>query len=378
MVPCPHCNEYQALTWPQLKWPKGKPNQVYYECCSCHQKIESHQKPTLLRKGRWQAQSESDGIAGFHINELYSPWTAWETMVKQFLAAKNDSERLKTWVNTALGEAWELQGEGVAYTRLMDRREQYGPIVPMNAVVLTAGADVQDDRIEIQVDAWGQGFEKWVMDYQVFWGCPGSPEVWAELDNYINQRFEHESGHHLNLASVFIDSGGHFTSEVYRYTKPRQYRRVNAIKGANVYGEPIVGIPKKQKSGVILYRIGTDTAKELLYARFNLDTPGPGYIHFHHKLPEGYFKQVTSEHVVTQNHKRIWKLRSGRRNEALDCSVYSLAAAESLRPNFDVLLNRLTSQPHDDEKPTPRATQNRYRAAAQRDTAQPFVAWTYA
>lgn len=344
LVPCPHCKQEQILQWVNVKWEKENPKNAHYECTHCHVPIAHHHKAWMLQQGQWQASNEFQGTAGFHLSELYSPWVTWGQMAEHFLAAKGELETLKTWVNTALGETWEVAGERVAHEQLLTRRIAYGPKLPEGALVLTAGIDVQDDRIELQIDAWGEGFEKWVIDYQILYGSPAQASVWQQLDKHLQQEFKTEQGVPLKIASAFIDSGGHFTTEVYRYTKTRQFRRIFAIKGRSTAAEPVVGFPHKLKSGVILYLIGTDTAKELLYSRLHIQQPGPGYCHFHNRLPEEYFKQLTAEQRVLRQNKWVWVLQTGRRNEVLDCSVYSLACVEALRPNFAALKKRLQQE----------------------------------
>ncbi len=342
LVPCPHCGTQQSLEWKQIKWAKDNPSQVHYQCVACERPIASEQKNELLQNGYWQVQGEASGTAGFHLNELYSPWVPWSETVTHFLKAKQQRETLRVWVNTVLGEPWEEQGDSLAYQPLYERREAYSLPLPENILVLTAGVDVQKDRLEVQVDGWGFGFEKWVIDYQVLTGSPAEQTVWDKLDALLNKTFRHPSGERLTIASCFIDSGGHYTSEVYRFTKPRQIRRIYAIKGRSTVAEPIVSPPRKQKKpNVWLYLLGTDTAKELLYSRLSLKYPGPGYCHFHRRLGLEYFKQLTAEHCITDNGKRRWTLKPGRRNEALDVSVYSLACVEALQPDFDALYERL-------------------------------------
>ena len=124
-VPCPHCGEYQRLVWAQVKWPEGRPHEAQYCCEECGALIDHQHKREMLAAGEWRATSESVGVAGFHISELYSPWVSWAEMAQGFLEAKKMPETLKTFVNTAFGEVWEEDAEKFEPHELMERAEDY-------------------------------------------------------------------------------------------------------------------------------------------------------------------------------------------------------------------------------------------------------------
>jgi phage terminase large subunit GpA-like protein len=353
MLPCPHCGHYQPLVWAHLRWDKdgqGRIGNVRYVCQACDEDIQETEKNRMLQSGRWEATAEFRGVAGFHLNELYSPWRRWEEVVRDFLKAKRSTETLKTWVNTSLGEPWEEQGETVDEGSLFARREQYPAEVPAGALVLTAGVDIQDDRIEMEVVGWGPGEESWGIDYRVLWGDPGQQEIWTMLSDALQQTYEHESGDRLHIAAACIDSGGHHTQHVYEFCRGRQARRIFAVKGLAGAGRPIVSAPMRRRSGrnrrpVELFQVGVDEAKGLIYSRLRLKERGPGYCHFpmRPEYDEEYFAQLTAEKVVTRFHRgfarREW-VKTRPRNEALDCRVYALAALYILNPSWDALERR--------------------------------------
>jgi len=215
---------------------------------------------------------------------------------------------------------------------------------------------VQDDRLEVEVVGWGDDQESWGIRYQVLYGDPAGPELWDRLDQLLISEFTHESGNKLRIAAATIDSGGHFTQQVYRFCKPRFRRRVYAVKGIGGGGKPLVGRPSRSNQGnVHLYPVGVDTAKDLIIGRLRIKEPGPGYCHFPVDYNDDYFTQLTSEHCVTRYTqgipRRVWmKKSSGRRNEALDIRVYNHAAYEILNPNIKALRTRLAPVP-EPEKP---------------------------
>ncbi|MBT9168618.1 MAG: hypothetical protein DDT19_01965 [Syntrophomonadaceae bacterium] len=326
----------------QLKWPENNPQEAYYECEYCQDKLTDADKTRMLRYGEWRAERETKNIAGFWLNELYSPWVSFAGIATKFLEAKKHPETLKVFVNTSLAELWDEEaGEEMQYDEIFMRREDYQK-VPAQVAVLTAAVDVQGDRLEIEVVGWGAGNESWGIEHRFIYGDPAKLEVWNDLKSYLNKIFETEDGERLQIAITGIDSG-FMTQQVYAFVKSMQPKRVYAIKGENLPGYPIVSrlIIDKQ-SGVRRFRIGTDSAKEIIYSRLKIEKPGPGYMHFPLSYDEQYFEQLTAEKIITRYVKgfpvREWHLPTGKKNEALDLRVISLAMLLVLNPSFDIIL----------------------------------------
>ena len=342
-VPCPHCNTFQILKWPQVQW-DDEPLNAHYVCIECKEKIQHHQKTWMLANGQWRASSESNGkIAGFHISSLYSPvgWLSWGEAAQNFLHAKENEQLLKVWVNTTLGETWVDKGEAPDWQRLFERKENYAiGTVPYGGLVLTAGVDVQKDRIEVEIVAWGQKRESWSVDYQVFEGDPGKASTWQHLSALMSTLFPSEDGLERPISRIAVDAG-YATQEVYGWIRSQPPGRVMAVKGIDKALVP-VGAPsrvdvtilgQKLRRGAKLWPIGVSVLKSELYHVLKLSQTDEGfpagYCHFPAYGPE-YFKQLTAEQLVTKISKgypkREWqKIRE--RNEALDCRVYARAAA---------------------------------------------------
>ena len=347
-VPCPECNHKQVLKWKNVVWDDEKPETANYACDGCGAVISESKKQWMIKNGEWIATKPTNKVAGFHISELYSVWSTWADMAKNFLEAKKNPETLKTFINTSLGESWQEQSEGVEYETLLERRLNYDfTNIPEDVLVLTAGCDVQKDRIELQLVGWGKDYLAYVCDYKIFWGDPNSQNVWSDLDAYLKKRFKTDSDRIIPISCTTIDSGGHHTNMVYQFTKPRQGRRVFAIKGLSTAGKPIANRPTfVGKNKAVLYGVGTDSAKEAVFARLATD-PDQTTLHFCSDLDEEYFKQLTAE-------KRITKFIRGRktlawkqirpRNEALDTLVYNFAAIYILNPNFESIEHKILTQ----------------------------------
>jgi phage terminase large subunit GpA-like protein len=362
-VPCKHCHEPQIMAWRNVRWDDGRPETAGYMCEHCGVLWSESDRVWAIRNGQWEATAEFKGVAGFWINGLYSPWTPLADGVRDFLSVKKNPEQLRVWTNTYLGELWSDPGETIDDFMLADRREEMAHI-PDDVVILTAGVDVQDNRLEISVIGWGRDDESWVISHSTLYGDPSTPQLWTSLDSHLMRQYETESGRRMAIRSTCIDSGGHFTNSVYQYCKKNAGRRIFAIKGVGGEGKPIAGRPSKNNVAKCpLFPVGVDTVKDLLFARMRIQEPGAGYIHFSDTLDDEYFRQLTAEKIVTKYHrgfkKRIFeKVRT--RNEALDTMVYSLAAYAIIGINVNAFADKLESEPKKMLEETPKkAAENR-------------------
>jgi phage terminase large subunit GpA-like protein len=344
-VPCPDCEVAQTLRWEQVRWDKDEagehmPEGAHYVCEHCGAIWDDAQRQAAIQKGSWRAARTGKYAAGFHIPGFLSPWLTLEEIVREFLAARNDPQLLQVWVNTVLGEPWEDAVEKVDGASLSNRGENYTPeTIPDAALLLVAGIDVQINRLELQLLAFGANEECWVVDYQIFRGDPIANDVWADLDSYLLDSFHTDTGRELRIRAACVDSGGHATASVLSFCRTRWRRKIYAIKGRE---GPIPIWPRKASKSKTriptdLFIVGVDTAKDAVYGRLKIVKPGPGFIHFpaSEAFAETYFAQLTSEQVEIRKHEgrpyRVWVLPKKRTNEALDTFVYGLAARHSLR-----------------------------------------------
>ena len=340
-VPCPHCDHMQTLRWAQVQWTEKRASTAAYYCEECGAAWSDVQRHKAVSNGKWVATAPFDGIAGFHISSLYSPWVSIPDAVDEFLKSKRDPMRLKTWVNTFLGETWEEQGERIDEYDLIERCEDWGQELPEDVLLLTAGVDVQDNRLEVEIVGWGRGEESWSISYQTIYGDPSTSELWARLDTLLQQKFVHPLLGEMIVRGSCVDSGGHYTQQVYNYARLRAGNRVFAIKGIGGEGKPVAGRPTKNNIGKInLFPVGVDTAKEIVYARLKMADAGDGYCHFPIGRDEEYFRMLTAERKVIKYFKgrpRLEWQKIRTRNEALDCRVYATAALAILNANLSTL-----------------------------------------
>jgi phage terminase large subunit GpA-like protein len=342
-VPCPSCGELQPYEWGRINF-----NPVGMECNTCGTLHSEYEWKSGSKYGKWRGRQENKKHRGFHLNEFASPWVTWEEIIENFKTAKQDRETLKVWVNTSLGEAWvEEEGKELDWEVLLSRREEYEAQVPDEVLLVTGAVDIQDNRLECEVVGWGHGKESWGIQYRVFPGDPGSPQVWQDLDEFLNKEFYYGDGTPIKIASTCIDTGGHHTQSAYDFIEQRQYtRRIYAIKGIGGEGKPILnGVTQAKKNKkVMLWSLGVNALKDLTYSRLSAENGTPGYCHFpldsHAGYGDKYFKGLTAEKKVIgmRRGKGYVEWKQMRANEQLDIRNYNTAAMEILDPNFDYLV----------------------------------------
>lgn len=355
-VPCPHCHHHQWLRFEQLRWEKGLPQTATYYCESCEAPIAEHHKTWMLEQGQWRATAvaQSPNTVGFHLSSLYSPvgWHSWKSIAAAWEKAihpiTGSVAKIKTFKNTELGETWVEEGEAPDWQRLLERREDYRiGTVPQGGLLLVAGADVQKDRIEVSIWAFGRAKEAWLVEHRVLMGDTARDTVWKRLGELLSDSWRHESGALLSLVRLGLDTG-FATQEAYAFVRHCRDTRVMAMKGV-ARGAALIGTPtaidvaqngKKLRRGVQVFSVAVGIAKLEFYNNLrkapDVDDDGTtlrfpaGFIHLP-KVDAEFVQQLCAEQLVTRRDRhgfatREWQ-KMRERNEALDCYVYARAAA---------------------------------------------------
>lgn len=352
---CPHCGHEHVWKWNLVKWDKDDagnalPMTARIECPKCGGIERGAYKPNpkILETGRWKPTNPDSRIKGYHINSLYSPWVNLYSLVEEFITAtKNkDKKGLMEFINLKLGEPWdEHAGEDDIWEHLHKRREYYvDENLPDGVVVLTAGVDVQRDRLECTIYGWGIGKECWGIEHRILYGAPDNPDTWQQLDMVLQMQRKLPNGAIIPIACTFVDSGdGEYTAHVYRYTKAREGLRVFSVKGRGGMGVPLLNNPTRNNTeGAHLFSLGVDSGKSLVMSRLKIEDEGAGFVHYPRQAERGFnenfFQQLTAEVYEQKFEKGViktgWK-KIRERNEALDCMVYATAAIELLNPPFE-------------------------------------------
>ena len=336
MVPCPHCEGQLRLEWKQVVFDPETPEQAFYACPLCGGVITDAHKMPMLRAGRWIATRPFKGVAGFYLNELYSPWRRFGEIAAEFIKAKRRGpESLKVWVNTSLGETWDLrEGEQLQVEGLAARAREstYTAGMVVNEVgLLVAAVDVQDDRLELLVWGVGPGEESWMVQHLLFGGNLATAEPWDRLEAAIQQDWLAEDGRPLRIRATCIDIGGHFSKQVYRFCRRTGLRgKVHPIKGAT---RPQQKLAIRSGSKARLWLVDTVAAKDTVLSRLKIEAPGWGFIHFPKDTEPALFEQLLAERPVRKAGRRAYeKVTADARNEMLDLVVYALAAVEIWNP----------------------------------------------
>lgn len=371
-VECPYCDAPQPMVWEQFSYPAGVDPKVIqrerlgrYKCCHCDEKWDDEQRDIAVQRGTFMPDKDIERPE--HIGIIVPGWLSEQNSLSKIIAewikAQGKPSKLMTWNNRYAAKPYEKQeGKRLPWKVLYDRREKYQRskkdpaklAVPMKAGVLTAAFDVQDDRIEGLLVAWGIGEESWEMENPIFLGSTLQAAVWIELDQYLKQVWEHESGSDLRIACATLDTG--FRSKIcYGFLKNKYHRRVYGIKGGSSGNEPLVSRPRKSNLGKVpFFIIGTSEGKEMVMSRLE-EKPGPGYIHHPDIFDQEYFEQLTAEECIQH-----WKggrmvfewVKKRDRNEAIDLRVYNEGALALLKPN----LKKLVADLQPDEEETAQAT----------------------
>lgn len=370
-VECPHCQVADKLEWENVSWDgrretdeettdalaDQKPETAVYYCPHCGAGWDEGQRVAAIRAGHWVASKPFDGHASYHLNELYSTFRKIPAIVRDYLD-KLATDDLQTFTNVSLARTWEEKGEKADPTGLMARAEVFRAEVPAGGLYITAGVDMQADRLECEVVAWGLGEESWSLGYHVLWGDTLQADVWVDLEDLLSSTYQHESGAILPISSACVDTGGTsgMTQTAYDWLKGKTGRRIFGTKGISGWGRPVVEKPQRKQSGnrarkVDLFLVGVDEAKLIVMRRLAATagagerTGGPGLCHFPADRDADWYKQLTAEKLVTRYVKgqpvREWTKPDKARNEGLDCRVYALAAMKIMNPSFKRLAERL-------------------------------------
>ena len=366
---CPECGAWHDIVFDDVRFEatsrKVNGKKVYelkappsWCCPSCGCLVD--ERTMREQPSRWRADNpgalEQTGVRSFWLNAFCSPWTPWSKVVLRFLESKDDPQRLQVVYNTLFGRLWEDRGDLASEDEMMSRREDYGarsdgtPVeLPDGALVVTVGVDVQDTRLEYEAVGHGRWGETWGLEKGVIMGRPDSDEAWSRLDGVVDHVWRYRDGRGVRASVTCVDSGGHYTQEVYERCRERQAKRVFAIKGKGGEGVPYTSVPTRvairdKRRTCWLYTIGVDAGKAEIMGALKVQEPGPKYCHFPQGrgYDEAFFAGLLSERLVlstttTGNRWRWEKIPGHERNEALDCRNYAMAALRILNPDWDAI-----------------------------------------
>lgn len=380
-VPCPHCeyrqilvfgprSRYSTLTSGFLKFEKQDSQVINasYVCANCKREISEGYKEAMIKEGIWtKTRPEVKRHAGFQLSGLYSSWTTWTEIAQAFVRSERNYNRMKTFVNTKLGETFSMRVNYRFETdKFLSRREGYTKI-PRQVVYMNIGVDMQDNRLVGVCWGFGADDESWFIDRYVAMGSPGDETTWDLMAAYIFKTRYYENGYpaeYGKLGGVYavgVDSRGHYTKNAYEFVAKYSRMRIFAVIGLGGFGKPFVKPGLKKRKKIPAFNIGVDAGKELIYHRLEIQIqkdengkmlPTPGAMHFNMSCDKDFFDQLTAEVPVIKgegpNKSIVWENPGNKANEMLDCTNYALAAqalldikdikplAETLRVRMEV------------------------------------------
>lgn len=348
-VPCPECGHFHEIQWADIQWPEGEPEKAYYVCVECGSVVDERHKPEMVTNGRWRAlKPEVKDHAGFRMNALISllPNASWGRLAKEFVSVKNDPSTLQTFVNTILAQGWKDEADELDDIEISERAEDFGfEAIPVEVLIITAGVDVQDDRLEVTFIGWDKEGVPYVLGHEVIWGRYDDTVTWGELDILLSTQWDHPLGGRIKVDATCVDSSDGETMEtVYRFAFPRFNRKVYAIKGA-AGNRPWIERSKSTVKGGRLFIVGVDGIKSNIMGRLTR----PRSMRFSKDLAPVWYEQVAGERMEI-TYKRGQTVRQfvpvpGRRHEALDCTVYAFAARQMVIANWAHREGELSTPP---------------------------------
>ena len=348
---CAECGHKHLLLWENVRWQKDDISTARIHCPECDYGFNDTERIRMIRYaeadgGGWIPERPTRGHASFQISVLYSPLRRLQDIVQTYLSIESDpNQNLSTFWNTCLGETYENSGERADGDELEARACDYVSEVPAGVKILTAGVDVQKDRLEVEVVGWGTGEESWNIAYEVFYGDTSNYKdpCYRELMNFASRGFQmDESGQRMFVEAMGIDSG-YNTIAIYNFVRAQSKKipRVYALKGVGGWNRDVLKSSKPQVTykGVrpALFTVAVDIAKRILMQRLNVKEPGAGYCHFPTERTSGdYFKQLTGEVLLhdPRTNKWKWTKKDTDTNEALDCRIYAWTALQIANPDL--------------------------------------------
>lgn len=356
--PCPECGGYFIPRFRLLSWPDGStPGQARRKarlgCPCCGALLEDTAKTWMNRHGlyiapgQWVEDGEAKGTpradtdtVSFWVSGLASPWVTWGERAQQYVAAARagDQNRIQVALNTAFGELFRIAGEAPDWRVVADKREPYRiGEVPNGVQMVTAGVDVQKDRLYYVVRGWGYRSESWLLEHGELWGETEKDTVWSDLGALLERRFGER-----RIAAMLVDSGYRPGRDSFRRPQNKVYefcRRYQgwaiAAKGVDSQERPIrksridVNLGGATiRNGLVLLHLDSDHFKSWVHTRIEWPSDEPGAWHIPEDATDDYCQQVVAESRAVKASGAVVWIQNRRDNHYLDCEYLARAAAE--------------------------------------------------
>lgn len=360
--PCPDCGAYfvptlALLTWPEDCTPQRALNDARLACPECGGLIEDQHRPAMNAAGRYLAEGQTinehgdvvgdepdNETASFWISGLCSPWRTFGQRAKAFIDATRAKVpgRVQAVVNTAFGELYHLAGEAPDWQIVAQLRGGFSAgTIPEGVRLLTAGVDVQKDRLIFAVRGWGVNSESWLIEHGELWGGTEFDHVWTLLSDLLQRRYGDDDD--LRITRMLIDSGFNpnttpgSDNQIYLFCR-RHLRHAFPTKGHDRQDRPVkasrIDVSHRGhifKHGLQLWHLDSDYFKSWVHTRVQWPPGEPGAWHLHQDVDDDYCQQIVAEQRLVKSTGRVLWIKTRKDNHYLDCEALNAAAAHMLR-----------------------------------------------
>ena len=386
---CPACDRENIPVWENVAY-KGREHPIYSAPC-CGAELSAVRFRHAIAAGRWKPTKQMmvPNTRGYHLDAFTSPFESLATITRQWkraaahLKQTGSAAEVIAFQTGRLAQPYKaspaqgVSAEGIATSC----REGYDPaVVPTGASIVVGAVDVQDNRLEGELSAWGlvevdtaddassvKGWSshefrglahggkwyrlrRWALDYRRFHGDPGNPDLWQELATWLETPIPHAAGPMLRPVTVAIDSGGHYGPQAAEFVKSAG-PGYTCIKGLGRHRFDGFIARRSVTSDVLdsygpngLLLIGTNEAKASIFSLLRQSIAGSEPRPMTWPADESRygmleFEGICSETLVRAMDKRtgattlMWK-KINRANEPLDLLTYSLATVNHLGLGF--------------------------------------------
>lgn len=331
-VTCPDCGYCAPLAFENLKWEEGKPSTAHLVCEECGVIHTEAQRRDMIEGGKWEATAIGEpGVRSYHLNELASKFSTLQSVAQQYEDAKTPEQK-QAFYNTTLAQVYDAGTEvDLSSSELQQRAEPITAPYPASILYLTAGCDVQSDRIECTILAVHSDETRSVLNHIKLMGDTSGGAVWQQLDTVLGTTFPLRDGRQLPIRVTAVDLG--FSADQvmkFVHAQRRKQRATFAVKGASGFDRMPLARGGKLKGQMQLYIVGVDAVKHATQKHLAMQEIGPGFIRLPDHLGPEYFEGLASEELRVRTVRGVPRYeyhRTVRQNEPLDCLVYASAIA---------------------------------------------------
>lgn len=332
VVSCPDCEHVAPFAFENLKWDEGKPETAHLICEECGSVHTEARRRAMIKTGKWQPTAQGEpGIRSYHLNEIASVFSSMQRVAQQCEDAKTPEQK-QAFYNTTLAQVYDAGTEvELSASELQQRAEKIVAPYAANILFVTAGVDVQSDRLECSFLAHHADGTQSVLNHLKLIGDTTADAVWVNLDSALGTVFALADGRKVPVAATAIDSGFSVDQVMkFVHTQRRKSRTICPVKGVSGFDRMPLARGGHLRGQMRLLLVGVDTVKHSTQKALAMQEVGPGFIRLPEHLPPEYHEGLASEELRVRSIRGVPRYeyhRTVKQNEPLDCLVYARAIA---------------------------------------------------